>query len=71
LPAFFTSHLWSKRSTAYFYSFEFKPSIKSPGKWFLPNILGAPNKDISKNDANNAEDGGKNVFIFGILSQIT
>lgn len=63
LPAFFTSHLWSKRSSAYFYSFEHKPSIKSPGKWFLPNILGNPNKDVPpKNEGTNsqhAEDNGE------------
>ncbi|XP_025421491.1 fatty acyl-CoA hydrolase precursor, medium chain-like isoform X2 [Sipha flava] len=45
LPAFFTSHLWSKRSTVYFYSFEHKPNMKSPGKLFLPNILGGPKND--------------------------
>lgn len=38
--------------------------MKSPGKWFLPNILGNPNKDNSKYDTmntNNAEENG-NVF---------
>lgn len=61
MPAFFTSHLWSKRSSAYFYSFEHKPNIKSPGKWFLPSILGNPNKEVSKNDktnSHNVEDNG-------------
>lgn len=57
MPAFLTSHLWSKRSNTYLYSFEHKPIIKSPGKWFLPNILGTPEKDTSK--INNAvEDNG-------------
>ncbi|XP_060869030.1 fatty acyl-CoA hydrolase precursor, medium chain isoform X2 [Metopolophium dirhodum] len=62
LPAFFTSHLWSTRSSAYFYSFEHKPSMKSPGKWFLPSILGNPNKEVSKNDGTNSqhvEDNGE------------
>ncbi|KAE9531293.1 hypothetical protein AGLY_010499 [Aphis glycines] len=62
LPAFFTSHLWSKRSNAYFYSFEHKSSIKSPGKWFLPTILGNPSKEPSKNEGTNShtvEDNGE------------
>ncbi|XP_015363502.1 PREDICTED: fatty acyl-CoA hydrolase precursor, medium chain [Diuraphis noxia] len=60
LPAFFTSHLWSKRSSAYFYSFEHKPSIKSPGKWFLPNILGNPNKEVPQgSNTQHVEDNGE------------
>jgi len=65
LPAFFTSHLWSKRSSAYFYSFEHKPSIKSPGKWFLPNILGNPNKEVPQGpNPQHVEDNGiVNLFL--------
>ncbi|VVC39595.1 Carboxylesterase type B, conserved site,Carboxylesterase, type B,Alpha/Beta hydrolase fold [Cinara cedri] len=62
LPAFFTSHLWSKRSNAYFYSFEHKSNVKSPGKWFLPNMLDVPNTNLAKNDAfdsNDVEESGE------------
>ncbi|XP_050433145.1 carboxylesterase 4A [Adelges cooleyi] len=60
LPAFFTSHLWSKHSSSYFYSFEYKSkSFKTPGKWFLPNILGAHNKDNVKNDVGNTHNSAK------------
>lgn len=72
LPAFFTSHLWSKRSNAYFYSFEHKSSIKSPGKWFLPTILGNPSKEPSKNEGTNShtvEDNGI-VYLKGLLKII-
>ncbi|CAI6348996.1 unnamed protein product [Macrosiphum euphorbiae] len=74
MPAFFTSHLWSARSNTYFYSFEHKPSIKSPGKWFLPNILGNPNEEVSKNDGTNSQHvrepghGDELIYLYDVRS---
>ncbi|KAL5242815.1 hypothetical protein ACI65C_010225 [Semiaphis heraclei] len=46
--------------SAYFYSFEHKPSIKSPGKWFLPSILGNPNKEVPQGpNPQHVEDNGE------------
>lgn len=72
MPAFFTSHLWSKRSSAYFYSFEHKPNIKNPGKWFLPNIKETTNnKETYTGSSNDVEDKGKVIYFYKYIDWST
>uniref|UniRef100_A0A224XKE7 Putative fatty acyl-coa hydrolase medium chain n=1 Tax=Panstrongylus lignarius TaxID=156445 RepID=A0A224XKE7_9HEMI len=65
LPAFITSHLWSKKGNVYLYSFEHTPQKSLAGDFLsgLPLVtsLGSPNKDKK-----GPEHGDDLMFLFEI-----